>query len=123
MKSKFAYGKSDSAVYLAEYLMKKGNQYEIRKVSAKLVMFNRQVKEIAGSNLSPQLKVWTLNMYQKDFTVIDQRFTDDDLIYNLMHNVSRGKVRELFRSLKEEDPIGYNRVIPDLYEYVNKNPY
>jgi len=103
--------------------MKKGNQYEIRKVSAKLVMFNRQVKEIAGSNLSPQLKVWTLNMYQKDFTVIDQRFTDDDLIYNLMHNVSRGKVRELFRSLKEEDPIAYHRVIPDLYEYVNKNPY
>jgi hypothetical protein len=118
MNSKYAYGKSDSAIYLAEYLMKKNNAYEMRKVSAKLVAFNRDVKEIAGSNLSPQLKVWTLNQYQKDFTVIEERFTDDQLVYNLMHNVSRGKVREIFRSLKEDDPIGYHKVIPDLAEYV-----
>jgi hypothetical protein len=117
---KHHFGKSDSAVYLAEYLMKKGNEYEMRKVSSKFVAFFRQVKELAFSSLSPELKVWALNHLQDDFVSSDQKFTDDELIYDLMRNVARGKIRETFRALKEDDPEGYKRVVPSIAEYEPK---
>jgi hypothetical protein len=101
--------------------MQQGNNYVNRKVSAKLTLFNRQVKELAGCSLSPELKVWAINHLQKEFATSDLSFTDDMLIFNLMNNVTRGKVREIFRRLKADDPIGYNRVIPEIAEYVNKD--
>jgi hypothetical protein len=120
MKSKFTYGKSDAAVYLADYLMQKDNEYVTRKVSAKFVLFFRQVKELTFSDLSPVMKVWALNHLQNDFASSEQVFTDDQLVYNLMKNVARGRIREAFRTLQENDPDGYKHVLSEISVYEPK---
>jgi hypothetical protein len=121
MKSKFVFGSSDAAVYLAEYLVKKDNRYETRKISAKLSAFNQQVKEIANSNLSPDLKFMVLNQVQHNFASVEQHsFTNDTLLHNLIANISRGKVREIFRELKKKDPKGFGKHIRHIGDYEAK---
>jgi hypothetical protein len=110
---KHAFGKSNSAVYLAEYMMNNNvSDYVKRKVSSKFGTFFRHVKELHGCYLSPELKVWALNKLVEDFNAEPQGFTDDELIRNLMRNVARGKVRDVFHQLKQDDPISYQRIIP-----------
>jgi hypothetical protein len=117
MKSKYAFGNSDAAVYLAEYLMKKNNSRETRRVSAKLCHFNTQARELVKSDLSPELKFWALNRLQRDFADIERHnFTDDKLILDLIANVTRGKIRDIFRDLRVRDP-RYIKFMRKLGEY------
>jgi len=110
---KYAFGKSNSAVYLADYLMNNSvDSYVTRKIAAKFGVFFRHVKELRGAYLSPELKVWALNKLAEDFIAGPQGFTDDELILSLMRNVARGKVRDVFHQLKEKEPQYYSRIIP-----------
>lgn len=104
MKSRTAFGKSEAALYLADYLMQKGDEHLNSKVSGRLAFFFRQMKEIAGSSLSVDLKVWALNHYHDDFVLKNQEhpLTDDELVTKLMNNVTRGRVREEFKRFQEE---------------------
>jgi hypothetical protein len=110
---KHAFGKSNSAVYLAEYMMNNNvSDYVMRKVSSKFVVFFRHVKELHGCHLSPELKVWALNKLVGDFATNDPVFTDDKLIIDLMRNVARGKVRDVLHTLKQAEPEAYKRIVP-----------
>lgn len=104
MKSRTAFGKSEAALYLADYLMQKGDEHLNSKVSGRLAFFFRQMKEIAGSSLSIDLKVWALNHYHDDFVIKNEEhpLTDDELVTKLMNNVTRGRVREEFKRFREQ---------------------
>ena len=117
---KYAFGKRNSAVYLAEYMMNnETSPYVVRKVTARLSTFFRHVNEFKGANISPEMKVWALNKLVADFQCEPRGFTGDQLIIDLMRNVARGRVRDVFHELKQAEPDAYKRIIPydTTYEY------
>jgi hypothetical protein len=118
---KHHFGKSNSAVYLADYMMNNNvSEYVMRKASSKFGAFFRDVKELQFSSLSPELKVWALNKLVEEFNTQPHDFTDDTLIHDLMRNVARGRVRDTLHTLKQEDPESYKRIVPYDTSYEHK---